>query len=86
METKKLIGGLLAGVAIGVAVGMLLAPASGKKSLQNIAKRSKRLAKGFKNSVHDSIESVKTQYNNGVDATARRGKEAINSASERIKV
>jgi gas vesicle protein len=86
METKKLIGGLLAGVAIGVAVGMLLAPRSGKRTLQTMAKGSKRLASGLKTSVNDSIESLKAQYNSGVDASAKRGREAIASASERIKI
>ena len=86
METKKLIGGLLAGVAIGIAAGMLLAPRSGEKTLRTIAKRTKRLAKGLKGTVSDSIDSLKTQFNNGVDATARRGKEVITNASERIKV
>jgi len=86
METKKLIGGLLAGVAIGVAVGLLIAPRSGKNTLRTIAKKSRRLAAGVKDTVNDSIDSLRTQFNSGVDATARRGKEAINSVSERIKV
>ena len=86
METKKLIGGLLAGVAIGIAAGLLLAPRSGKKTLRTLAKGTKRLAKGLRGSVSDSVDSLKTHYNNGVDATTRRGKEVITNAGERIKI
>lgn len=86
METKKLIGGLLAGAAIGVAVGILLAPRSGKETIDRVAKGSKRLASDLKNSVDSSIGSLKSQYNNGVDEAARRGKDALTNASERVKV
>ena len=86
METKKLIGGLLAGAAIGVAIGILLAPRSGKETLYKVAKGSKRLASDLRSTVDGSIESLKTQFNNGVDETARRGKEVLTNASERIKV
>ena len=40
METKNLIGGLLAGAAIGVAVGILLAPRSGQQTRKKISKES----------------------------------------------
>jgi gas vesicle protein len=86
METKKMIGGLLAVAAIGVAVGILLAPGSGKETLNKVSKGSKRLANDIKNTVDGSIESLKTQFNNGVEETARRGKEVLTNASERIKV
>lgn len=85
METKKLIGGLLAGAALGVAIGILLAPRSGKETIGNIAKGSKRLAADLKGTVDDSIESLKVKYNNGVDETARRGKDLIGNASDRVK-
>jgi gas vesicle protein len=86
METKKLIGGLLAGAAIGVAIGILLAPRSGEETIGKISKGSRRLADDLKNSVGNSISSLKAQYNSGVDETARRGKDVISNASERIKV
>jgi gas vesicle protein len=86
METKKLIGGLLAGAAIGVAIGILLAPGSGEQTIGKITKGSKRLANDLKSTVDDSMESLKNQFNNGVDETVRRGKDALANASERIKV
>ncbi len=86
METKKLIGGLLAGAAIGVAIGMLLAPRSGAESQKKIVGGSKRLANDLKNAVGDSIDSIKNRYNGLVDDTAKRGKEVISQASDRAKV
>jgi gas vesicle protein len=86
METKKLIGGLLAGAAIGIAIGMLLAPRSGAETQKKLYSGSKRLADDLKNAVGGSIDSVKNRYNSAVDDTARRGKEVITQASERAKV
>jgi gas vesicle protein len=86
METKKLIGGLLAGAAIGVAIGMLLAPRSGQETQKKILGGSKRLANDLKNAVGDSIDSIKNRYNSLVDDTAKRGKEVISQASDRAKV
>jgi gas vesicle protein len=86
METKKLIGGLLAGAAIGIAIGMLLAPRSGAETQKKILGGSKRLADDLKNAVSSSFDSVKNRYNGAVDDTARRGKEVISQASERVKV
>lgn len=85
METKKLIGGLLAGTAIGIAIGILLAPVSGEQTRNKMVKGSKRLANDLKNTVEESMGSLKDQYNRGVDETAKRGKEVIAQVSERIK-
>ena len=86
METKKLIGGLLAGAAIGIAIGMLLAPRSGAQTQKKIVDGSKRLANDLRNAVGGSIDSIKSKYNGVVDETARRGKEVLSQASERAKV
>ncbi len=86
METKKMIGGLLAGAAIGVAVGLLLAPRSGEQTRNNLIKGSKRLADDLKNTVGDSFDSLKGKYNGAIDETTRRGKEALSQVSDRIKV
>lgn len=86
METKNLIGGLLVGAVIGVSVGILLAPQSGKKTMSKASKKSKRFVRELKNTVDSSFDSLKTQYNKGVSDTAKRGKEVIANASERIKI
>ena len=85
METKKLIGGLLAGTAIGIAIGILLAPGSGEQTRNNVVKGSKRLANDLKNTVEESMDSLKNQYNRSVDETAKRGREVITQVGERIK-
>ncbi|HOX81931.1 MAG TPA: YtxH domain-containing protein [Chryseolinea sp.] len=85
METKKLIGGLLAGAAIGVAVGLLLAPRSGEQTQKKLIRGSKRFANDFKNTVGDSIESLRGKYNGAIDETAKRGKEVLSSVSDKLK-
>jgi len=85
MNAKNLIGGLLAATAIGVAIGILLAPASGEETKKKLIKGSRKLADSVKDTVEDSIDSIKQKFNFGVDEVARKGKEAINTASERVK-
>jgi len=86
MESKNLIGGLLAGAAIGVAVGILLAPATGKDTQKKIVKGSRKLVDGLTGSVEDSFESLKSRFNSGVDEVAKKGRDSINTVSERVKV
>jgi gas vesicle protein len=85
METKKLIGGLLAGAAIGVAVGLLLAPRSGEQTQKKLMRGSKRFANDLKNSVGDSMETLRGKYNGVIDDTAKRGKEVLATVSDRLK-
>lgn len=85
MDAKNLIGGLLAGAAIGVAIGMLLAPTSGENTRGNIAKGSRKLVDGVKGSVEDSMESLKNRFSNGIDELARKGKDVLNTANDRLK-
>ena len=96
MESRNLIGGLLAGAAIGVAVGMLLAPRSGDDSRKKIVRGSKGLIDDLRTSMEDGIDSLKNQFKGAVEETAKRGKEsllhgangakeAINYASDKVK-
>lgn len=84
MNAKNLIGGLLAGAAIGVAIGILLAPSSGEKTRENIAKGSRKLADSVKGSLDSSVESLKNKFNYGVDEATRKGKDVLNTANDRI--
>ncbi len=86
MEAKNLIGGLLAGAAIGVAVGILLAPESGEQTRKKIIKGSRRTANDIKATFEESVDSLKNQYNSGVDELAKRGKELISQTNDRVKV
>ncbi len=86
MNSKNLIGGILAGAAIGVAIGMLLAPASGKVTKAKLVKGSNNLVDGLKGTVEESIESLKNQFNDAVDVAVKKGKEAINSTRDGVKI
>jgi gas vesicle protein len=86
MNAKSLIGGLLAGAAVGVAVGMLLAPDSGVKTQQKLTKGARKLGDSLMESAEDSIQSLKDRFNSKVDEVAKRSREGISTASERVKV
>ncbi len=85
MNSKDLIGGLLAGAAVGVAIGLLLAPASGKETRAKLMKSSNNLVDGLKGTMGDSLESLKSQFGDAVDGVARKGKETANSARDGFK-
>lgn len=85
MNTKNLIGGLLAGAAVGVAIGMLLAPASGAKTQQKLIKRARKFGNSLMENADDSIQSLKDSYNSKVDELAKKGKDGISGLSEKIK-
>jgi gas vesicle protein len=85
MNSKNLIGGLLAGAAVGVAIGMLLAPASGKETKAKLLKGSNKFADGIKDTVDESVESLKKQFNSVVDGIAKTGKENIHATRDGMK-
>ncbi|MEI9917810.1 MAG: YtxH domain-containing protein [Bacteroidota bacterium] len=86
MNTKKLIGGLLVGVAIGAAAGLLMAPYSGAKTRRKLVRGSMKVKKNVVDYVEDSIDSLRSQFNDQIDTIARRGKETINGAAEKVKM
>lgn len=85
-NSKKLIGGLLAGAAIGIAIGVLLAPNSGMKTRKKLIGGSLRLKDDVMSSVEDTLESLRKQFNQKIDQIAKSGKEAINHTSDRVKI
>ena len=85
-NSKKLIGGLIAGAALGIAVGLLLAPRSGVKTRKKIVGGSLRFKDDILSSVEDSLESLRKQFNRKIDQLARGGKEIINVTSDKVKV
>lgn len=82
MDSKNLIGGLLAGAAIGVAIGLLFAPTSGKQARQNLADGSRKLTDSLKGSMEDSLDVLKNKFTAGVEEVSRKGKEAYASAKD----
>ena len=85
-NSKKLIGGLIAGAAIGVAIGVLLAPSSGVKTRKKLVGGSLRLKDDLMASVDDSLASLRKQFNQKIDQIARGSKDVINSTSEKVKI
>lgn len=85
-NAKKLIGGLIAGAAIGVAIGVLLAPTSGAKTRKKLIGGSLKMKDDVLSSVEDSIASLRKQFNHKIDQLAKGSKEAINHASEKVKI
>ena len=76
MNTKVLIGGLLAGAAVGVAIGMLVSP-----------EFRETVKKGVRKVTDSSFgDAVKEGYNEHVDEVANKGKELIDSGSRKVKV
>ena len=86
MDSKKMIGGLLAAAAVGVAIGILLAPASGEVTRARLVKGSRKLADDLQGTVEGSIESLKEKFTTGVDQVVKRGKELIGRGSDGAQV
>jgi len=86
MDSKRMIGGLLAAAAIGAAIGILLAPNSGKRTRAKLIKGSRELTDNLEETVEDSIELLKEKFNSGVDEVFKKGKELIGHANDKIKV
>jgi gas vesicle protein len=85
MNSKNLIAGLLAGAAVGVAIGMLLAPSSGEKTRDDIAKGSRKLVDSLKGTVEDSIGSLKDKFTSSLDEATKKGKETFAVSNDRAK-
>jgi gas vesicle protein len=85
-DSKKLIGGLMAGAALGIAVGLLLAPRSGDKTRKKLLDTSFKLKDDVMASVEGSIESLRKQINQKIDRLAGGSKDVVNSVAEKAKV
>ncbi|HTE31015.1 MAG TPA: YtxH domain-containing protein [Chryseolinea sp.] len=85
-DSKKLIGGLMAGAALGIAVGLLLAPRSGEKTRKKLLDTSFKLKDDVMASVEGSIEALRKQVNQKIDRLAGGSKDVVNSLAEKSKV
>jgi len=86
MDSKKIIGALLASVAVGAAIGILLAPSSGEKTRTKLMKGTRKLTDDLQTTVEESIESLKDKFNSRVDEIAKKGAKMLNQASERVRI
>ena len=80
---KNLIGGILIGSAIGVAAGLLLAPQSGQKLRRRIARGTSDLKDDMVETVSETIDTVRTQFNDRLNKLAANGKAALNAVTDR---
>lgn len=80
---KSLIGGVLIGGAIGVVAGLLLAPQSGQQLRKKIARRTRDIKDDMVDSVSETIDTVRTQFNDKVNKLAANGKAALHSTVDR---
>ena len=86
MNSKKIIGALLASAAVGATIGILLAPSSGEKTRTKLMKGTRKLTNNLQETLEDSIESLKDKFNSRVDEIAKKGAEMITHASERVRI
>lgn len=86
MNAKNLIGGFLAGAALGVAAGLLMAPYSGAKARRKLVRGSMKVKRNVVDYVENSIDNLRSQFNDKIDTIAKRGKETINGAAEKVKM
>ena len=77
--------GILVGLAVGAVVGLLLAPESGKKTRKRIASESDSFFKDLQDQLESGLESIKSQYNDYVDAAADKSKEVVSQAKKKAK-
>ncbi|MBA4057517.1 MAG: hypothetical protein C0490_22570 [Marivirga sp.] len=85
-NSRNLVGGLMAGAAIGIAIGILLAPKAGDKTRKQIVDGSLKLKDDLINTVNDSVETLRKQFNSKIDQLSKSSKEVANHASEKVKV
>ncbi|MCE2733104.1 MAG: YtxH domain-containing protein [Cyclobacteriaceae bacterium] len=83
MNTKYLLGGLLAGAAIGVAIGILIAPQSGAETRTALKKGTGKLKDDLQNKIDDAVSFVKGKLNFNHDELTKNQKEIAHSQSSK---
>jgi gas vesicle protein len=86
MNARNLIGGFIAGAAIGVAAGLLMAPYSGEKARRKLIRGSAKIKKNVANYVENSLDTIRTQFNDKIDRITKAGKDTFNHAAEKVKM
>ncbi len=81
----KSLPGILIGLAAGVVLGMLVAPEKGKATRKRISNDADSFFKDLQDQLQSGIDSVKSQYNDFVETSASRTKDAIGQAERRAK-
>ena len=85
MESNNFVSGLLAGAILGVAAGILLTSSLSGETKEKLVKGAKKVTDSLGETVSDTIEDLKEQYNEGVEQVTRKANEKISTYSERAK-
>lgn len=85
-NSLKIAGGILLGTAIGAGIGLLMAPTSGRKSRNFIAKKSKKYSAQALDMASDYINDMRKSYNKKVDSFAQNGKSSIEHLKDAISI
>ncbi|MBD2753333.1 YtxH domain-containing protein [Spirosoma validum] len=81
----KSLPGVLVGLAVGAVVGILLAPESGQKTRKRISSESDSFFKDLQDQLQSGLDSIKSQYNDYVDAAAGKTEELVSQAKKKAK-
>lgn len=73
------------GLAAGVVLGMLVAPEKGKSTRKRISNDADSFFKDLQDQLQSGIDNIKSQYNDFVETSASRTKDAIGQAERRAK-
>ena len=73
------------GLAAGVMLGMLVAPEKGKSTRKRIANDTDSFFKDLQDQLHSGIDTIKSQYNDFVETSVSRTKDAMGQAERRAK-
>jgi len=81
----KSLPGILIGLAAGVVLGMLVAPEKGKSTRKRVSNETDSFFKDLQDQLQSGIDNIKTQYNDFVETSASRTKDAVGQAERRAK-
>jgi gas vesicle protein len=81
----KSLPGILIGLAAGVVLGVLVAPDKGKSTRKRISSDTDSFFKDLQDQLQEGIENIKGQYNEFVETSASRAKDALSQAERRTK-
>ncbi|WP_420149483.1 YtxH domain-containing protein [Spirosoma sp.] len=81
----KSLPGVLVGLAVGAVVGILLAPESGKKTRKRISSESDSFFKDLQDQLQTGLDSIKSQYNDYVDAATDKTQDLVGQVKKKAK-
>lgn len=81
----KSLPGILIGLAAGVLLGILVAPDKGRSTRKRISTDADSFFKDLQDQLQEGLETIKGQYNEFVETSASRAKDATSRVERRTK-